>query len=89
MYVNNEKRAEGIVSDISIDRFDSFRSTLILAIPAGDTGGSLQINGAPVAKGDHSFTVYDLKPGSSGMMYYTRVFENLNYDGGGDGYTFQ
>jgi PKD repeat protein len=88
MYVNGEKKAEGIVSEISVERFDGFKSTLILAIPGGETVGSLMIDGKPVAKGDREFTVFNLKPGSSGTMYYSRTFENLRYNGGAEGFTF-
>jgi PKD repeat protein len=88
MYINGEKVAEGIVTDISVTRFDGFKSTLILDIPAGDTGGTLQIDGKPVIKGDHQFTAFNLKPDSSGTMYYTRTFENLRYNGGAEGFAF-
>jgi hypothetical protein len=42
-----------------------------------------------VAKGNQSFTVFNIKPDSSGKMYFSRVFESLNYDGGADGYIFR
>ena len=60
----------------------------ILAIPGGETGGSLMIDGKPVAKGDREFIAFNLKPDSSGTMYYTRTFENLRYNGGAEGFTF-
>lgn len=89
MYVNGEKVAEGGASDISVVPYEGFKSTLILDIPAGDTGGSLMIDGRPAVKGSRQFIAYNLKPDSSGTMYYYRTFQNLRYDGGAESYEFR
>ena len=83
LIVNNEFVSRGPVNSARIGKFDSFKSTLAIRIPAGDGYSSLFIDSQPIGYATTpQMLLLNLGPDSSGKMSYKKSARALNYQGG-------
>jgi hypothetical protein len=83
LLINNAFVARGPVNSVRIGKFDSYKSTLSLRIPAGDEYTSLFIDSQPIGyPTPPQMLLISLGPDSSGKMSYKKSARALNYQGG-------
>jgi hypothetical protein len=83
LLVNNVFIARGAINNARIGKFDSYKSTFGIRIPAEDGHTSLFIDSEPIG---HPYSpqmlLVGLGPDSTGKMSYRKSARALNYQGG-------
>ncbi len=85
MFVNGDLAKSGIVSGISVPAFGGLKSTLVINLPAGESGRILFIDEKKIADA-LPVTISNLGPGSEGKMYLAVKTQDLTFRGGAESY---
>ncbi|MCG7854612.1 MAG: PKD domain-containing protein [Methanoregulaceae archaeon] len=85
MFVNGDLARTGIVSGILVPEFAGLKSTLVIILPAGDTGRVLFIDGRKI-DASSPITISNLGPDSNGKMYLAVKIQDLTFRGGAESY---
>lgn len=85
MFVNGDLARSGIVSGISVPEFGGLKSTLVIILPAGESGRVLFIDERKIAD-TLPVTISNLGPGADGKMYLAVKIQDLTFRGGAESY---
>ncbi|NYT17603.1 MAG: PKD domain-containing protein [Methanomicrobiales archaeon] len=85
MFVNGDLARTGIVSGILVPEFAGLKSTLVIILPAGDTGKVLFIDERKI-DASSPVTISNLGPDSNGKMYLAVKTQDLTFRGGAESY---
>ncbi|MDR2855325.1 MAG: PKD domain-containing protein [Methanomicrobiales archaeon] len=83
LLVNNEVIARGPINSVQVGRFDSYRSTLALRIPGGDTYTKFFLDSKQIRyQTTPQMALSGLGPDYAGKMSYKKSASAMNYQGG-------
>ena len=83
LLVNNELIARGPINNVQIKKFDSYRSTLAIRIPRGDTYTSFFLDSKQIGYlVTPQMALSGLGPNYAGKMSYKKSASAMNYQGG-------
>lgn len=83
LLVNNEVIARGPINSVQIGKFDSYRSSLALRIPRGDTYAAFFLDSKRIGyQATPQMAFSGLGPNYAGKMSYKKSASAMNYQGG-------
>ena len=83
LLVNSEVIARGPINSVQIREFDSYRSTLAIRIPSGDTYGNFFLDSKQIRyQATPQMVLSGLGPNFAGKMSYKKSASAMNYQGG-------